>query len=150
MEKKSTSSTGSTELGDQAAVAGRSVTTVESSPASKANAVLKSGNSDDIRKQLVFGYALTAELHDKLKKSSKKHKESHVMHRALLGKMMQKYKLISKAREQIGLTQRGVNKVVKSCLGTGSILEYKRKKTERPVDGMVRAFSLLDFVILSK
>ena len=79
---------------------------VEASPATKANKLLACGNAADIRKELVFSYALNAELKKKLKVNDKKRNEKSVVRNVVVGPILRKYRLLLKAQTNLALTER--------------------------------------------
>uniref|UniRef100_UPI00358EC36B uncharacterized protein n=1 Tax=Myxine glutinosa TaxID=7769 RepID=UPI00358EC36B len=115
----------------------------ESSPATKANTLLESGNVRNVRKQLTYGFALSAEVREKLKASKKRHKPKQVVHRITYGKIMKKYRLIEKAKKEMNLSGKSIRKLNETAFG--SFLDFKRKtKENKEVAECVKSFYLQD------
>ncbi|XP_064613992.1 uncharacterized protein LOC135477727 [Liolophura sinensis] len=118
--------------------------TSSSSPATRADAIMQSGNKDAIRKQLTYGFALSTEVKQKLKSSIKTQRHMQAVHRLLTGKLLKKYRLIDKARREMDLKRWQLEKESESAFGTGSLFDGKRKHTKKEVEDIVKSFYLED------
>ena len=98
------------------------------SPRSRVSQILASGPSK-VRKALLFGESLAEDVKANIIKRAKSYKAKKAQHRAIIGKCLWKYGLISEAQRKITASRRNIQKLTKETLGV-SLSEYKRKKKE--------------------
>ncbi|XP_077457188.1 uncharacterized protein LOC144087065 isoform X2 [Stigmatopora argus] len=121
-----------------------SVNVISDSPASKAYSLLSSGNNNRIRKELTFCYAIKDDLKAKVLASKKRQNERKAIHAAVVGPILQKYRLINKAKDDLQLTRHGITRNV-NCK---SLLQHSRQTRNydysKTVSGHVKKFFLED------
>ena len=78
---------------------------VVKSPGSKVKALMSSGNKQAIRRQLMFGFALSAQLAANVKEHSQSRHKKEVLRRILMGAIMRKYRLTRQVITALTLTR---------------------------------------------
>lgn len=116
--------------------------TKDASPATKAHHLVHSGNIAMIRKELTFGFALSKEVKDKIKRNSQKHAEKRTIHKIITGPILAKYRLLHKARNDLLLSQ----KCLRNIKANEPILQNKRKNRTGSVEttNLIKNYFLQD------
>ena len=78
---------------------------INPSPSKKAENLVKTGNSKQIKKQLTFSYALSDELKKKLKDNASTRKKKKSLRDMVSGKYLKKYRLLKKAEEDLAVSR---------------------------------------------
>ena len=116
-----------------------SIITNTDSPAIKAQTLVNSGNVDQIRKELTFGFSLGNGVEVKLQESARRHKEKKAIHKVVIGPILEKYRLINKAKKDLSLSRKQL-RCAKLTGRSCSLLQCNHKKK----NGLGKTSSLVE------